>query len=1548
MAAIRVELELADGSFTTRMLHAGESVERFNQNVGRSSPALAALAANGQSVVRSISLADNTTKSFLSTLRDVALIAGIVSIGISKIANIQHSWIGDIVRINAEMERLNFQMRSMSRAADPIKDAGDQVAYLREQALKMPFSLQSITNGFVKLKSTGLDPMDGSLQSIADGVAAFGGSDEAFNRTILAISQMSGKGVIQMEELRQQLGESMPRAVELMARSMGVSMAQLIKSISTGTVQAKPALQLFYDELERTYGGRARTMMQTFSGQYQAAVTQIQRLATSGALKNDFFGSIKDQLRDLNSFLNSRGAAQFADDLGHSLATAVRWLRSGVDTLIEFRNEIGRFAVVAGGAFALRTAISGITTFVGALGTLRTELRATSIALGAMAEQRTLLTIMLNSGAPAATVLSQRLTLLRGTVGALATGVAALAPWVVALGLAAYGAAEYFGVFSDKVGDAYANLVKYGAETRKQAKEISDAYIQQIELQIQKEKEAELARGENLKEDVKGNLVPDENYGPLYLLNQKLLKAREDADRLYGEAAKREDDKVVEAARASLDERFTDLQGDRDRRLDLLQRQFDEEQKTAKNSEDLAQRRAQAIYDVNKEFYQKQIDILNESVAAEEKAGAGASGARVAQSKKILDMLYADLTQYRERLDSLKIGEVPTLVAPKSGASLLEKAQKDLMRVRGEVEGLVEEFGGANRAVAQLQQMMRDGKYGDMGRAAVMELTDKLVAATAAKEKLDELMKGKKQLASDIQNATMRALDKQMELQEKAAGRDLTDAEKIKIRIENGYYAGFGPNSPTREMLRSLLKGFDLQGEAANEIGDILRNNTFGSVTENRIQTVTDKLREMAGVINGIGGGLNGLNFGKISMSGDSFFGGAARIMGSAGTLLDLIAKMESGGDYNATLDNGKWTGGSQNLIGMTLNQILELQKQMLANPDNRATYHDNAGNPVGSSALGRYQITSATLKTLIQEMGLSGNELYDRDMQDRLATALIDRRSGQGVDGLRNEWEGLRNIDPATIMAALAGQQYAPAHQTAPAQAGAPAIPTYTPGAAETSFLDDYDAGVKRINDDLAKLNALNEQNNKDGKKQDLIDANKEIAAQIEAQKLNSDDLNKNYEKFVALIKQGKLGDSKDPKADEYKELLANAKELDRVERDAAARKKALGSADRAEETLKQKQIDLSRRLAEANARITDPLEQKTTSAFRAMRTELDDYIRDVEAYYGKDSAEYRAALDYKAQMLRQFTNTETAEKAAGWAKSARDTRRGLLTERQARTQAMQEEIAQIDAAVSQFRGTEEEKIQIVAAAEERKAAIRAQYAREMSPMSAMMQQWGDLQGNLTQQSTQWMNSLADGLTGLVTGTGDLKSVVDGMLKDIVNMGIKYIMSQMMGAKGGGGAKGGAAKIGGAVGKGGGAKGGGLKKFGVAHTGAMVGATTMARAVSPNVFKGAKTYHGGGQIGGRRLAPGEVPIIAREGEGIYTPEQLAEGYRRSQTSSTQQFNMPVSVTVNAAGGTPEQNADLARQTARETKEAVRAMVVAELIDQTRPGGIMAAGTRRY
>lgn len=160
----------------------------------------------------------------------------------------------------------------------------------------------------------------------------------------------------------------------------------------------------------------------------------------------------------------------------------------------------------------------------------------------------------------------------------------------------------------------------------------------------------------------------------------------------------------------------------------------------------------------------------------------------------------------------------------------------------------------------------------------------------------------------------------------------------------------------------------------------------------------------------GFGGWVDGL---VEQATGTSLTQWGRDLTASQKGILDLIKSRESGGDYNVTLDNGRYTGGARDLVNMTIKEVLAMQQQMLAHPDNK---HN-------SSAAGAYQITGRTLRSLVVDLNLTGDELFSREMQDRLATQLLRRRQGQGIEGLMNEWEGLRGVNPAVIQQAM-GQQ--------------------------------------------------------------------------------------------------------------------------------------------------------------------------------------------------------------------------------------------------------------------------------------------------------------------------------------------------------------------------------------------------------------------------------------------------------------------------------------------------------------------------------------------
>ena len=96
---------------------------------------------------------------------------------------------------------------------------------------------------------------------------------------------------------------------------------------------------------------------------------------------------------------------------------------------------------------------------------------------------------------------------------------------------------------------------------------------------------------------------------------------------------------------------------------------------------------------------------------------------------------------------------------------------------------------------------------------------------------------------------------------------------------------------------------------------------------------------------------------------------------GSKNALLDLIGKHESHGDYNIV-----YGGKHVNLTDMTVDQVLQWQRNYV-----------NQGSP--SSAAGKYQFIRGTLSSLKRELHLTGNEKFTPELQDRLATALLERR---------------------------------------------------------------------------------------------------------------------------------------------------------------------------------------------------------------------------------------------------------------------------------------------------------------------------------------------------------------------------------------------------------------------------------------------------------------------------------------------------------------------------------------------------------------------------
>ena len=123
----------------------------------------------------------------------------------------------------------------------------------------------------------------------------------------------------------------------------------------------------------------------------------------------------------------------------------------------------------------------------------------------------------------------------------------------------------------------------------------------------------------------------------------------------------------------------------------------------------------------------------------------------------------------------------------------------------------------------------------------------------------------------------------------------------------------------------------------------------------------------------------------------------------------------------------------------------------------------------------------------------------------------------------------------------------------------------------------------------------------------------------------------------------------------------------------------------------------------------------------------------------------------------------------------------------------------------------------------------------------------------------------------------------------------------------------------------------------GVAHSGGIIGRESLAmRNVSPNLFRGAPKFHGGGLIG-KQLTRGERPIIAMDGEGVFTKEQMS-ALSPNAGSNQQSFSISAPITIHGSSGTPEQNSDLAAKMGKQLENTMRELAQTEIRKATRPG----------
>ncbi len=156
------------------------------------------------------------------------------------------------------MERINTSMQAVAgtRAASELK-------FVRDEAQRLGLVANDASMAYIKFAaSTKNTAIEGEATrkifvGVSEAVTAMRLSSEEANGAFIALSQMASKGTISAEELRQQLGERLPGAIQIMADALGMNTRELFKNMEQGKLLAEEVLPKFAEQLHKVYGESA-------------------------------------------------------------------------------------------------------------------------------------------------------------------------------------------------------------------------------------------------------------------------------------------------------------------------------------------------------------------------------------------------------------------------------------------------------------------------------------------------------------------------------------------------------------------------------------------------------------------------------------------------------------------------------------------------------------------------------------------------------------------------------------------------------------------------------------------------------------------------------------------------------------------------------------------------------------------------------------------------------------------------------------------------------------------------------------------------------------------------------------------------------------------------------------------------------------------------------------------------------------------------------------------------------------------------------------------
>jgi hypothetical protein len=247
--------------------------------------------------------------------------------------------ISAIIRTTAEFEQLNASLETVTGSMEGATEAMDMI---RATASTTPFSVQQLTESFIKLKALGLDPSSAALVSYGNTASAMG---KSLNQVVEAVADATTGEFERLKEFG------------IKAKSEGDRVSFTFQGVTTNIGKNAAEIEQFIRNIgDVQFAGAMEKQMDTINGAFSNMGDNLDNLLLKMG-EAGVAGATKASILELSALLSDPGLINKATQLTTALIGGFTFLSKAVTQFIleltDLGDMIGAVAAATASAFAL-------------------------------------------------------------------------------------------------------------------------------------------------------------------------------------------------------------------------------------------------------------------------------------------------------------------------------------------------------------------------------------------------------------------------------------------------------------------------------------------------------------------------------------------------------------------------------------------------------------------------------------------------------------------------------------------------------------------------------------------------------------------------------------------------------------------------------------------------------------------------------------------------------------------------------------------------------------------------------------------------------------------------------------------------------------------------------------------------------------------------------------------------------------------------------------------------------------------------------------------